>query len=319
MADRRAPAAGKQLEELVATIEGLLLPRGFDVKKNTRVYNDNGVQIAEFDIEIRSKLGSGEIAWLIECRDRPGDGPAPGAWIEQLASRRSRFKFNKVTAVSTTGFAEGAIEYAKEAGIDLRAVEEIAPELVGWLRVGTVIGRQSCPFLYHADLVIAGEESPETTAALQAALASAGTDPLNAPILRTITGVCGTIAQAFTSVVVEHPEVWDDVVPNQEGKPVLLNVNYEDQGQFVLESTVGPLRVARIVFHAVLIRKEVKAPLDGVQQYRAVGSEGSISQSAGFTVPFGDMTIDLKLHRLVESGETHITVRRVDEKLTSLQ
>jgi hypothetical protein len=81
---------GKQLENLVALIEKLLLPKGFEVKPNTRVYNEDGVQIAEFDIEIRGKLGSTEIAWLIECRDRPGQGPAPGGWIEQLVVPASR-------------------------------------------------------------------------------------------------------------------------------------------------------------------------------------------------------------------------------------
>jgi hypothetical protein len=101
-------ASGKEIEELVATIEALPLPRGFTVTKNTRVYNDHGVQAAELDVEIRGKLGSADIAWLMECRNRPREGPAPGAWIEQLMGRRDRFNFNKVTAVSTTGFTEGA-------------------------------------------------------------------------------------------------------------------------------------------------------------------------------------------------------------------
>ena len=108
---------GKQLERLVAFVERTLLPHGFEVKTDTRMYNDAGVQIAEFDVEIRGRLGSTDIAWLIECRDRPGQGPSPGSWIEQLVGRRSRFGFNKVTAVSTTGFAEGAVGYARDEGI----------------------------------------------------------------------------------------------------------------------------------------------------------------------------------------------------------
>jgi len=69
---------GKQLEALVAFVEEALVPPGFEVKANSRVFNDEGVQIAEFDIEIRGKVGSTTIAWLIECRDRPGQGAAPG-------------------------------------------------------------------------------------------------------------------------------------------------------------------------------------------------------------------------------------------------
>ena len=68
---------GKSLEALVRQIEELLLPTGFKVTSNERIYNDEGIQIAEFDVEVRGKLGTTDIAWLIECRDRPGSGPAP--------------------------------------------------------------------------------------------------------------------------------------------------------------------------------------------------------------------------------------------------
>ena len=58
---------GKQLESLVAVIEKLHLPEGFTVTPNEKVYED-GVQLAEFDIEIRGQLGTTEFRWLIECR-----------------------------------------------------------------------------------------------------------------------------------------------------------------------------------------------------------------------------------------------------------
>jgi hypothetical protein len=51
---------------------------------------------------------------------------APGSWIEQLAARKTRFKFDKVIAVSTTGFAKGASEFAESQGISLRTVQRIA-------------------------------------------------------------------------------------------------------------------------------------------------------------------------------------------------
>jgi hypothetical protein len=75
---------GRQLEGLVAFVERVLLPQGFEVRTNERIFDEDGMQIAEFDIDIRGKIGSTEIAWLIECRDRPAGGAAPGSWIEQL-------------------------------------------------------------------------------------------------------------------------------------------------------------------------------------------------------------------------------------------
>ena len=125
---------GKYLEALVAFVEEQMLPEGFEVKTNQKIYNDDGVQIAEFDVEIRGRLGTTEIVWLIECRDRPRSGAAPGSWIEQLVGRRSRFGFNKVTAVSTTGFTDGARAFAKQQGIEARVVESLTPEAFDWLK-----------------------------------------------------------------------------------------------------------------------------------------------------------------------------------------
>ncbi len=124
--------SGKDLEQLVKAIEGHLLGNKFSVTVRERKFDDTGKQIAEFDIVVKGFLGSIEINWLFECRDRPSAGPAPAEWIEQLVGRRDRFNFDKVIAVSTTGFSQPAIDYAREKGILLRSVnsiEEISEDL----------------------------------------------------------------------------------------------------------------------------------------------------------------------------------------------
>lgn len=119
--------SGKDLEALVRSIETRLLPDGFTVEERRRVYNDAHTQVAEFDIYISGSLGSSSVHWLIECRDRPSAGPAPSAWIEQLLGRRLAYnaEIDKVFAVSTTGFSEGAIELAGLHGIVLRTVGDV--------------------------------------------------------------------------------------------------------------------------------------------------------------------------------------------------
>ncbi|MEK7405225.1 MAG: hypothetical protein AAB225_08965, partial [Acidobacteriota bacterium] len=171
-------ADGKQLEALVAFVEKTLLPQGFEVKTNERVYNNDGVQIAEFDIEIRGKVGSTSIAWLIEGRDRPGDGPAPGWWIEQLVGRRTRFVSNKVTAVSTTGFAVGAVEFAQSQRIELREVKALSPEeFEGWLVIRHLHHVERFTALQDASILVHEEESEERKRALLEIISSA---PANA-------------------------------------------------------------------------------------------------------------------------------------------
>ena len=117
--------SGRELERLVEEIERCLLPSGFEVALNQSAFNAEGDQIAEFDIVISGRLGSSQVKWLIECRDRPSRGSAPVSWIEQLVTRKARFNFDKVIAVSTTGFSSAAIELADASGISLRSVQRL--------------------------------------------------------------------------------------------------------------------------------------------------------------------------------------------------
>lgn len=192
------PKDGKQLEALVAFVERTLLPLGYEVKTNERVYNDDGVQMAKLDVEVRGKVGSTGIAWLIECRDRPGDGAAPGSWIEQLVGRRTRFGFNKVTAVSTTGFAAGAIEFAREQGIELREVRTLtADEFKDWLAIRCVRNVEHRAVLRGASILVDESEGDERTRALLDAMAGA---PTTAAFLKPSKGGTAVLlADAFSA------------------------------------------------------------------------------------------------------------------------
>lgn len=125
---------GRSLEDITALIEERLAPAGFKVETRRRVHDNKGEQIAEFDIVITGEIGTAPVSCLIECRDRPSEGPAPGAWIEQLVGRRNRFNFAKVMAVSSTGFSTGARDEAEWAGIELRTLVDLTYEAVAdWL------------------------------------------------------------------------------------------------------------------------------------------------------------------------------------------
>ena len=188
----------------MAFVEKALLPEGFEVRANERVYNDEGAQIAELDVEIRGRIGSTNISWLIECRDRPGDGPAPGAWIEQLVGRRTRFGFNKVTAVSTTGFAGGAVEFALSQGIELREVKALEPEAFeNWLMIRSIVSSQSESVLRHATVLIDEGEDQDHFRALGEALTNASTA---GDLLRSSkTGTRGTLVLGSKGELIVEP------------------------------------------------------------------------------------------------------------------
>ena len=145
---------GKDLEELVAEVERVAKGNGFNVEVNRKIYNDDGVQLSEFDIIISEDAGIYDDAVLIECRDRPSQGAAPSAWIEQLYGRKHIHGFSHVIAVSTTGFSPGAIHLAQKGNVELRVVDELQhPE--NWLCNTLVIHGKTGEFIgmriYPAD------------------------------------------------------------------------------------------------------------------------------------------------------------------------
>jgi hypothetical protein len=305
---------GKQLEGLVAFVEKTLLPQGFSVETNKRVFNDDGIQIAEFDIEIRGKVGSTEFTWLIECRDRPSQGPAPNSWIEQLVGRRARFSFNKITAVSTTGFATGVYEFAKNHGIELREVKELSPEEFGdWLLLKHITRTERIHKLEHASILIPETESPEKRDALWDVVSSLSG---NSPFLQSSrTGEALSPTCAFMAAVCKNESLFEGIGPDGPSRPIRLHVRYpNDDDHFVVQTKCGSVRIAEIVFFGELsIRREL-TPLEITAEYRQSDNGEVISQLASFPLQnVHGMSFSLEMHRMAETGNTHVILRRTDK------
>lgn len=303
---------GKQLEALVAFVEKTLLPEGFKVSTNERIFNDEGIQIAEFDIEIRGKVGSTEIAWLIECRDRPTSGPAPGSWIEQLVGRRTRFGFNKVTAVSTTGFAVGATTFALEQGIELREVKNLAPEeFSDWLFI-----RHLCHIERRTDLLSAlfllDKSEPEVRQlALKDLLSSI--DGHAAILKSSKTGETTTVAMAFAAAVEGVGGLFDDLEENYPEKRIRLYADFTDEDYLVVETGEGPIRLHAIDFDGELRLKVTQIPLMVTAEYRRTTTGEVISKIASFAPQsILGMKFSTELHKMADTGKTHVILRRLD-------
>jgi len=308
----RSGGDGKELEGLVATIERLLVPRGFTVEKNRREYDDDGVPVGEFDITIRGNIGSAPIAILIECRNRPSEGPAPTSWIQQLVGRRQQFNFSMVIAVSTTGFAAGAVTFAKTAGIDLREMSQLgqlAPDLADWLSMKVLHTQEVRHNLTTAHLHIAEQETTEQEAAATTLVTS--TSPKD-PLLRsTKTGETVSTVTAFHVAVQQYQELYEGLVPNEPPKTVKFTANYlDDDDHYVLDTAAGPVRITSIEFGGELSINQNDIPLSQFSEYRKVGSKDPVSQTASFVFPFRGQTVTLDLHHITESGQTHFAVRQ---------
>lgn len=304
---------GKQLESLVAFVEEHLVPEGFSVSKNDRVYNEDGVQIAEFDIEIKGKVGSTEISWLIECRDRPSSGPAPGSWIEQLVGRRDRFGFNKVTAVSTTGFAAGAAEYALAKGIEVREVKSLAPdEFLSWLRILHIIECRRLTSLEHAEILIGEESGAEMRDALAEVISDKNGDMDF--LISSASGDLVSPAKAFSAVAGGAEGLFDHI--EEDGAPVKvqLTANYCDQDHYIVETKLGPVSIKSIVFKGKASIETTRIPLFSTLQYQSVDGSNIISQVASFAPQsIHGVTFSTEMHKISDTGETYVVLRRLDD------
>lgn len=301
---------GKQLEDLVAFVERKMLPEGFSVETNPRIYNENGVQIAEFDVVIRGRIGTTDFSWLIECRDRPGSGPQSGSWIEQLVGRRSRFGFNKVTAVSTTGFAEGAREFASQKGIELRVVEALTPESFSWLGLSNISFLERRADLRSAKFLVNKELDGDMRLALKQVVMSAnGSDRI---LRSTSSGNIHTVAEAFLGVV-EQEGQFEGVEPGGEPKNVGIFAKYlNDEDHFVVDTNLGQVRIEEIFFEGQLSVSETLVPADIATKYRNIETGETISQVVVFAPhEVGGNRVSIEFHRMGEDGETYVGLRRV--------
>lgn len=301
---------GKHLEALVALIEKLHLPAGFKISTNEHVYNDQGVQIAEFDVQVEGRVGTTDLKWLIECRDRPSDGAAPCSWIEQLIGRKQRFKFNKVTAVSTTGFSPGVPELAEKEGIELREVRGLIPEDVSsWLLIESMPLIEPSYRLIHATLFAATDESEPRRQLFDEIVTS---KPNESILWHTENREHYTIKQAFQAALHEKKELFDAVEPGGPARPLVLRVLYpNDNSHFVVNTELGNVRVCRIDFQAELSVTTTHVPVTRLSDYVRSDSEASISQSAAFEFSALGAQLSLEMHKLGESGETHLVLRKL--------
>jgi hypothetical protein len=291
---------GKTLETLVEFVEKTLLPQGFKITPNKQIRNDNGLQIAEFDIEINGKIGSTEITWLIECRDRPSQGPAPASWIEQLVGRRNRFNLNRVTAVSTTGFSEGAKEFAKNSGIEVREVKELTPECFDkWISMKHISLVERLLNLEKVTFNIKPDEPSDRIEAFSNTLKKQSND---SKFLLVSSGDTISIHRAYEMLTLNNPDLFIKIIPN---KKIRLSVECLDNDPIFAQTDLGKIFIKEIIFEGEISLKETFIRMEA-SEYKNSETGDVISQVASFPFTVGKQNMALEMHKIPASGRTHI-------------
>ena len=108
--------------------------------------------------------------------------------------------------------------------------------------------------------------------------------------------------------------LFDELTENGPEKRVRLHANYTDEDHFVIETSEGPIRLRAIVFEGELRLKETLVPLMVTAEYQHVHSGETISQIASFAPQsILGMKFSTELHKMADTGETHVILRRLDD------
>lgn len=299
---------GRSLEKLVEFVEQSLAQDGFDVQVNKKLFDERGAQLAEFDVVVKGKFGSTNISWLIECRNRPSAGAAPSEWVQQLAGRQALFNFNKITAVSTTGFSPAAIEAAKKLDVELREVTATtATDLLSWLRTSEVELVQNNVRLGDIAIVLDNSEiNPEIRTAVDEIFATSKARK-NTVLVNSVTGERGSVIKAFREAL-EVAGAFNALEPNGPSIPVEMEVSYESPtDKLLLQTPAGNIRIKRIKYSGHIEAALTRHPIEGHSEYREVGKPDAIAQTAHSHVPLptGEI-VTFEFKKLNEKDEIHV-------------
>jgi hypothetical protein len=218
-----------------------------------------------------------------------------------LDARRRRFNIDKVFAVSTTGFAPGAIEFAKHAGIVLRSVTSTSEIGNDWGTIGFRLKMPRIELSGYLDCQVKGQElfniaNQRLTSGVNPTKIRFSNDSniynIKQFILRSLGDNCKELnpdTDASTKGVFRHPGeidlLFDDGFSLRATNieiPITIHINY-----FYTKSVFANIYSE----DGRVIGKEVA--------FRYITPEGVVRCSVIIT-PGGSGDIDVKLHRQYE-------------------
>jgi hypothetical protein len=120
---RRTDPEWRQFEQLIARIERDADELDVVIRSPDRIRCAITGRLREVDASIRTPGGA---LVTLECRKRRSR--ADVTWIEQLATKRHSLGADRTIAVSAAGFSANAQAIAREHAIELKRVDELAPD-----------------------------------------------------------------------------------------------------------------------------------------------------------------------------------------------
>lgn len=268
---------GKSLEKFVEKIESIYRDDNTTIETNKRVIED-GETLAEFDIVVEGNFCSTTIKWLIECRDRPSSSSEGVSWIEQLSGRKNNYNFDRVTAVSTTGFSPAAVKIAEKSGIELRELDLVEEEDIDWLP------KINSNILYeHVSLQKAKVKVifKDNEGSIEKELEFSRSKELNNPMLVNLQNNkrISLRKQYLNSVreIDEYEKMWEELPPNDRGIAVNLTTKPNDKFEYMLQIESNVFEIIEFEFQGRVSKIYLSPLFIEAYTYKVTQSESTIA------------------------------------------
>ena len=123
------PRKGRDLEKLIGILESSL--QGTDVTVTSPDIIPGIISKVSREVDVTLRAPDGSLT-AFECRNWT-DTKQGVAWIEQLASKKKDLGVQRVFAVSSSDFSEGARNLALHFGVELRTLDDLTfADIANW-------------------------------------------------------------------------------------------------------------------------------------------------------------------------------------------
>lgn len=275
------PKPGRDLEQLVARLEGSLAGIGVTITSPDFITGrDSGVS-REVDVSLRHDSPSaGPTLVMVECRDRGGAQDV--SWIDGLVGKRDDVGADRAIAVSRSGFSAGAESYARVKGIILRRLDNITDEdVLSWVRPTEVRAYYLGLKPRHIQIqVLPGVPQPSLV----------GYDHRTCCIRRNNDGVMLCVEDLWHIARNDLAPLYETMRTEGLKEKDISIILIQQPGWFEIDAEPSPVGVAGVLIEGTMTLEVRSSPVDR-QEY--VSEEGTLMRVAESTITIEDETFVL--------------------------
>ena len=246
------PRKGRDLEKLVEILERCLQEMDVTITSPDTIPGIISKVSREVDVTLRTPDGS-----LIALECRKWTNTKQGVtWIEQLASKKKDLGVQRIFAVSSSDFSEGAKNLAQHFDVDLRTLDNLTfADIVSWATVNIPLVIHNGEF--KQAYISLADKSEQEAAELQTKLGTAGNELL---FQDKKTGQNVNLQEIWRRIVTKNPQLYQGINLNGEPTEKRIRVDFSSSKRYsvIVDDQSIPVSKIHFVANLWIIRPEIQ-------------------------------------------------------------